>query len=276
VVHLFEAHGVRHFRVEDSTPPAGTLTRLSRRIVESPLAGRVRLSGFSRVDTNRDEDFELLREAGVVALFFGIESMEPETLRAFGKGFPPEQVEATLARVHGAGIATVGSFIFPAPGQTRAQADRNLAGIRRLQGVLDSLIALPAGVYPYSEWGRHPGRYRVELDAGYVEKAVVFPIKHIQPMHLWPDPPFRYDVFDKPAATVRFADIVAAFEELMDVVRGELGFPGMPDYYYLLADLVGREPAAVVPELVQRMVARDYEGIARLLGRYDLADDSGG
>jgi len=266
LVHLHDAHGVHHFRIEDSTPPAGTLTRLARRILDSHLAGRVRLSGFSRVDTNRDEDFGLLREAGVLALFFGIESMDPETLRALGKGFQPKQVEATLKTVHAAGIATVGSFIFPAPGQTRAQADRNLAGIRRLGDTLDSLIALPAGVYPPTEWGRHPARYRIELDDDFIAKAAIFPIKHIQPMHLWPDPPFRYEVFGKPASDVRFADIVAAWEELVGVVRGELGIPGMPDYYYLLADLVGQDPVKAVPEMVGLMVARDYAGLARLFG----------
>ncbi len=265
--HLYDAHGVRHFRVEDSTPPAGTMTRLARKILDSPMAGEVRLSGFSRVDTNSEEDFEVLREAGVLALFFGIESMDPETLTAFGKGFTPEQVRSTVEAVHGAGIATVGSFIYPAPGQTRAQLERNLEGIGRLRGILDSLIALPAGIYPPTEWGRHPARYKIELEEDFIAKAAIFPIKHMQPMHLWPDPPFRYEVLGKPAAEVRFSDIIAAFEDFLGVVREDMGFPGMPDYYYLLADLVGRPPAAAFPEMIRHMVGRDYPGLASLFGR---------
>jgi len=265
--HLYEAHGVRHFRVEDSTPPAGTMTQLARLILDSPMAGQVRLSGFSRVDTNQDEDFSILREAGVLALFFGIESMDPETLTAFGKGFTPEQVLSTVAAVHDAGIAAVGSFIYPAPGQTRAQLDRNLAGIERLRGHLDSLIALPAGIYPPTEWGRHPARYKIELDDDFIAKAAIFPIKHIQPMHLWPDPPFRYEVLGKPASEVRFVDIVRAFEEFLGIVRNDMGFPGMPDYYYLLADLVGRPAERAVPEMVERMVQRDYRGLSEIFGR---------
>ncbi len=263
--HLHEVHGVRHFRVEDSTPPAGALTALARLVVSSPLAGQVRFSGFSRVDTNQAEDFSMLREAGFLALFFGIESMDPETLTAFGKGFTPETVRATLSATHDAGIATVGSFIYPAPGQTKEQLARNLAGIEDIRDDLDSLIALPAGVYPPTEWGRNPARYKIELDDDYIAKAAIFPIKHIQPMHLWPEPPFRYDVFGKPASEVRFRDIVAAFEDFLAVVRG-LGLPGMPDYYYLLADLLGRDPEEAVPEMVGLMIDRDYQGIGALFG----------
>ena len=266
ILGVFQGTGVRHFRVEDSTPPAGTMTQLALRILDSPMAGEVRLSGFSRVDTNRDEDFTILREAGMLALFFGIESMDPETLAALGKGFDPDQVQSTIEAVHAAGIATVGSFIYPAPGQTRAQLNRNLAGIERLCGTLDSLIALPAGVYPLTEWGRHPARYKIELEDDFIAKAAIFPIKHIQPMHLWPDPPFRYEVLGKAAADVRFADIVAAFEEFLGVVRQDMGFPGMPDYYYLLADLLGRPPGDAVPQMVKRMVTRDYSGLAGAFG----------
>ena len=60
--------------------------------------------------------------------------------------------------------------------------------------------------------------------------------------------------------------IIHPIVELVGVVRGELGIPGMPDYYYLLADLVGQDPVKAVPEMVGLMVARDYAGLARLFG----------
>ena len=116
-------------------------------------------------------------------------------------------------------------------------------------------------------WGRHPARYKIELEEDFIAKAAIFPIKHMQPMHLWPDPPFRYEVLGKPAAEVRFSDIIAAFEDFLGVVREDMGFPGMPDYYYLLADLVGRPPAAAFPEMIRHMVGRDYPGLASLFGR---------
>lgn len=260
---LFDA-GITHFRVEDSTPPANALSRLAQALLDSKLRGKVKLSAFSRVDTNRDEDFYTLREAGVLSLFFGVEAMDDEMLEKLGKGFSTAQVLETVRSAHDAGIRTVGSFIYPMPGQTRAQADSNLEGIRALAPYLDSLLALPGGVYPPTDWGRNPEKYGIVLDEDFLRQATIYPIKSILPLKYWPQPPFSYELFGKPAESVTFADIVAAYDEFIAVVRNDLNIPAIPDYYFLIADLLGADHASATGRLVKLMVTRDYEGVREM------------
>ena len=264
IEHLYNRAGIRHFRVEDSTPPAGTLTSLARLILDSPMAGQIKLSAFSRVDTNRNEDFGLLREAGIISLFFGVEALDDDMLLSLGKGFDSRTAGETLRKAHAAGIRTVGSFIYPIPGQSSTQRDKNLDGIRRIADVLDSLIALPAGVYPPTEWGRNPDKFGIVLEDDYMAKCVIYPIKSIQPLRFWPQPPFSYELFGIPGQDVRFADIVSAYEDFVRVVREELKIPGLPDYYFLLGELLGQDAPTVTTRLVEGMVTRDYDALYSL------------
>jgi hypothetical protein len=266
MVELHTARGVRHFRIEDSTPPRGALTALAGAILDSPLRDRVLLSGFARADANRDEDFALLYRAGFRALFFGVESLDDATLRRLGKGFEYATVKATLGKVHAAGIRTVGSFIFPTPGETQASMDNTLARIRELRPVLDALVVTPAGVYTPSDWGRHPERYGIRLAPDYVRACVIYPIKYLIPLRHWKPLPFTYDLMGKPAADVTFADIVAAQEAFTAVVRKDLGIPGLPDYYFLAADLMGRPPAEATQHIVGAMMQRDSAALRAALG----------
>lgn len=264
ILHLYREAGIRHFRVEDSTPPAGTLTQLARAILDSPLAGKIKLSAFSRVDTNRNEDFGLLKEAGIVSLFFGVEALDDDMLLALGKGFDSALAGETLRKAHHAGIKTVGSFIFPIPGQTAAQREGNLEGIRRVADVLDSLIALPAGIYPPTEWGRNPEKFGIVLEEDYMAKCVIYPIKSIQPLRFWPPPPFSYELFGTPGEEVQFNDIVETYEQFVQIVRQEMQIPGLPDYYFLLGEMLDQDAPAVTAKIVEGMVKRDYDAIYQL------------
>ena len=169
-----------------------------------------------------------------------------------------------MGRAHAAGIRTVGSFIYPMPGQTRVQADSNLEGIKALAPHLDSLLALPGGVYPPTDWGRNPEKYGIRLDDDFLRQATIYPIKSIQPLKYWPEPPFSYELFGKPAAEVTFADLVAAYDDFISIVRKKLCIPAIPDYYFLLASLLGADHASATGRLVELMVTRNYKGVREL------------
>ena len=102
-----------------------------------------------------------MAEAGILSLFFGLESLDDERLATLQKGFEYEAIRETLTRAHAAGIRTVGSFIFPTPGETEKSMQTTLAHLRELRPLLDSAVVLPAGVYPPTEWGVHPERYGI-------------------------------------------------------------------------------------------------------------------
>lgn len=258
---LHRDFGVTHFRVQDSTPPRGALTALAQALRDSPLCGNVRMAAFARVDVHRDEDFALLREAGFMAMFFGIESLDPETLVRLQKGISVEAALDTLHRAHAAGIFTVGSFIFPLPGATRESMQVTLERIAGCRSDLDALLVLPAGIYPPTPWGRTPGQYGIRLSPDYIRESIIYPIKYLIPLRDWKPLPFSYDLMGKPAAEVTFADIVDAQETFCAEVRGRMGIPAVPDHYVLLAALAGREPVEFTRQAVGCIATRDYEGL---------------
>ncbi len=264
-ITALHAQGVTHFRIEDSTPPPLALTRLAEALLRSPLRDRVRLCAFSRVDQNRAEDYVRLRAAGVVSLFFGIESLDDDRLGKLRKGFHASAVANTLAHAHAAGIRTVASFIVPTPGETEASLATTIARLGELRAHLDSVVVLPAGVYPPTEWGRHPERHGIRLAPDYLEAGIVYPMKYLVPLEHWKPLPFTYDLLGKPAAEVTFADIIQTQRAFTRVVREEYKLPGIPDYYFLMADRLGQAPAETARTIVGLIMQRDYAGLRRLL-----------
>jgi radical SAM superfamily enzyme YgiQ (UPF0313 family) len=261
---LYHRRGVTHFRLEDSTPPRMALTEFAAAVESSDLRGRIRLSAFSRVDSNSGEDFRLIRKAGFLSLFFGLESFDDTNLVRLCKGTTYAGIRDTLTRAHAAGLFTVGCFIFPTPGETRESRDTTLARILELKPVLDSVLVVPAGIYPPTAWGRDPDKYGIRLAADYVRQAMIYQIKFEVPLEHWRPFPFSYRLFDREPADVTFADIVAAHKEFVLKVKNEFGIPRVPDYYLLLADWTKRSPPELARDMVGCLMQRDYAGLARL------------
>ncbi len=260
-------HGVKRFRIEDSTPPGNALTELAESIVSSGLQKDISLSAFSRVDMNSGEDFSLLKEAGFVSLFFGLESLDDDHLKRMRKGFKFEAVGETLEKAHSAGIKTVGSFMFPSPGETRITMETTLQRIAELRPVLDSVLVLPATVPPNTEWARSPSDFGIKLDADYIEQSIIYSVKYEVPIEHWKPLPFTYDLEGIPAEKVTFADIARLNTEFTSRIRNEIGIPRIPDYYFLLADFAGKDPETTWKTIVGSIMKRDYERLRDFFGK---------
>jgi radical SAM superfamily enzyme YgiQ (UPF0313 family) len=253
-----------HFRIEDSTPPKNSLSELSKAILNSKLKGKIKLCGFSRVDYNAQKSFDLLKKAGFVALFFGIESLDKENLIKLKKGITRQQIKDCIKEASEAGIYTVGSFIFPIPEETKQSMENTLKGIKELKPYLSSLLALPAGVYSPTEWGKNPEKYGIKLDDDYVEKTVIYPLKYLIPFKYWPPFPFKYILMNKTIEEVDFKYIVEVYQNFMDKVASDFQIPSIPDYYFLLADLLGNDYITTTKTIIQNMVIRNYSAIEKL------------
>jgi len=71
------------------------------------------LIAFARVDVSKKPDLlELMRPAGVKALFVGFESINDETLRLYKKGQTLEKIEKSVDIIHSHDIKIVGSMVF--------------------------------------------------------------------------------------------------------------------------------------------------------------------
>ena len=104
-VEALRARGVRNFRIADSTPPPRQLTDFARGLHKRD----VKFTAFSRVDQNREEDFDLLAKAGFVSLFFGLESLDDEGLKRIRKGTTYDEMKVSLRAAKEAGLFVVGS-----------------------------------------------------------------------------------------------------------------------------------------------------------------------
>ncbi|MDD5455063.1 MAG: radical SAM protein [Candidatus Ratteibacteria bacterium] len=261
---LNSKYNAAHFRIEDSTPPKNALSELSKAILNSKLKSKIKLSAFSRVDSNAQESFALLKEAGFVALFFGIESLDDKNLVKLKKGITYKQINDSIKKANKAGIYTIGSFIFPIPGETKQSMGNTLKGINELKPFLSSLLVLPAGIYPNTEWSRNPSKFGIQLDDKFVEKFVIYPIKYLLPFQCWPPFPFKYEIMDKKVENVDFEYILEIYRTFLDKVSKEFKIPSIPDYYFLLADLLKGNYTSVTKAIINYMVSRDYPAIKNL------------
>jgi len=72
------------------------------------------------------EVLKKLKESGVVAIAFGIESADDTVLRSMKKGVTTEMMLKVLRDVKAAGIVSIGSFIFGDPAESRETVQRTL------------------------------------------------------------------------------------------------------------------------------------------------------
>ena len=68
-----------------------------------------------RIDVAKDPELlTLMKRAGCTYIYVGLESINPETLKALNKGQTPEQIESAINTIHNYGINIHGMFIFGA------------------------------------------------------------------------------------------------------------------------------------------------------------------
>ena len=89
-------------------------------------------SAFVRVDTVTEEILQHMKDAGCVAVAFGIESGNPEMLKRVKKGITVAQVRRAAALCRKVGIRPHASFIVGLPGETRETLNDSLTLAREL------------------------------------------------------------------------------------------------------------------------------------------------
>ena len=163
--------------------PAHTKELLRRMIAEKITP---KWSAQVRIDIAKDEELlSLMREAGCVLVYIGLESINPKTLEALNKGQTPEEIEYAIAKIQSLGINIHGMFIFGTDqddlatiGQTVRFAKRT--GLATVQFMI--LTPLP-GTHVFNEMEKN-GRL-ISRDWGYYDAHhVVFQPKNMTSLQL--------------------------------------------------------------------------------------------
>ena len=175
--------GAKAFRFSGSFTPSETYRGVALALAER--GAPYLFSGFAHVNGVEIDDLPLLRRAGLVALFFGIESGAWTLLTTtLGKRTLPARIKCALRAAMDAGIFVCGSVIFPAPGETETTAAQTRALLIDLFADRDhaSVLVLPALLQPGSRWWEEMERFGFEGD----REAIVEALSHRRTRHLLP------------------------------------------------------------------------------------------
>jgi radical SAM superfamily enzyme YgiQ (UPF0313 family) len=120
--------------------------KLLRRIIEEDFGFQAIV--LTRVEVAKDDELlSLMREAGIVYIFQGYESVQPETLTAYDKRQNITRIIGAIQKLHAFGFGILGSFVVGADTDT-------LETVRcTVEFVLEQRL-MSAFIYPI--WGHYP------------------------------------------------------------------------------------------------------------------------
>jgi radical SAM superfamily enzyme YgiQ (UPF0313 family) len=171
---------------------------------------QVRLTGQLRIHRKCDAAyFKKLRQAGFVALRFGIDAFSENTLRLQKKGYTTATVSQNLKDCWEAGIFSEVNWVIGVPGETEKDVDESIAFILehkpyigRLANI-NPLILVTGGVY----W-MEPEKHNIHFRGNKEELYRAYP--RAIPAHLW----YSTDPYiDENVRKRRFERIVLALHE---------------------------------------------------------------
>jgi radical SAM superfamily enzyme YgiQ (UPF0313 family) len=182
---------VRSLRFGGSCTPYELLNAFAAELVRTER--KLRFTSFAHVRGSDDADFDLLRQSGCEALFFGIESGSQQLLDTMRKGVKTDMIPAAIRGAKQAGIFTVGSLILPAPGEndrTRKETVDLLARERP-----DALTVQPPIVVPRTDWCERPEKYGISIRNRdkYLESAMHAKFNLLLPPAFWKSLPLLVD-----------------------------------------------------------------------------------
>ena len=150
--HGITAFRPAHLRPDGSWP--GSPTRSSRGLEVNFLLGH-----FASAQADH---FARMAQAGLRAIFFGIESGCPEVLnRAVGKGLDLARVRETVRAAQAAGIFVVTSMIVPLPIDTEETLAESLQFLREVRPTRCPCSSRALSAHP---WWNNPTAYELDFD----------------------------------------------------------------------------------------------------------------
>ncbi len=156
--------GIREFLFYDDTFTVNRLRvhEICRQIVKLSLD--IRWDIRARVDTVDEEMLKALKQAGCVAVHYGVEAGSEPILKRLNKGIDLPRVREVFKLTKKIGMETLAYFMLGNPGETLADIDRTLALARELQpDMLHLNVFMP---YPATRL------YREAQDSGVIREDV--------------------------------------------------------------------------------------------------------
>ncbi|MDP6943169.1 MAG: radical SAM protein [Myxococcota bacterium] len=180
MVALRRCHGVTTFPFWDDafTAHRPRLDSLCDAIMAEPALSGTSWTCITPANMVKPRDLKRMREAGCVAINFGIESADAAVLRTIEKGQRPDQVRAAVMAARAEGMSTVVNFMFGFPGEGVAELEATRSFMEELaphtdyfnsRGVLVPFPGTPVYErhhegYGFTDWWLDATRIPAELD----------------------------------------------------------------------------------------------------------------
>lgn len=226
-------HGAHAFRFAGSSTPGSLMAEVAEEVARRGL--KVRYSSFGHFASSQPRHFERMRQSGLHAMFFGLETGSEELLaRSVRKPIKLQQVRETVAAAKAAGIFVACSMIVPAPFETEETLEQSAQLIFELRP--DSVPVQFPGLFPGAPWLEDPREYGFEVDKDqYMRENLDYKFKMLFPPMFWEPLPYKLNGM----AFNEFTAITAKFVATLEA-NGIL--TNVPDDNALMASLVGMTP----------------------------------
>lgn len=188
---LGDRYALRSFRFAGSCTPYSLLNGFAAEVLRQGIP--LRYASFAHIRDSEEADFASIARSGCVALFFGLESGSQRILDAMHKRIRVGQMRETLRRAADAGIFTVGSLIFPAPGEDAESEAETLRLLR--EAPLRSVMFQAPVIAPRTAWFDNPAAYGIRIGnkRSYLDKALTWKVKLQLPPRFWDPLPVSVD-----------------------------------------------------------------------------------
>lgn len=249
---------VHTFRFAGSCTPYSVLNEFASALNER--GSRYMYASFAHVRHSEQADFKTIRDSGCVCLFFGVESGSQPVLNLMRKGTTTEQITRAIGSAREAGIFTVASIIYPAPGdneQSRAETLKLLSG-----HAPDSVVVSPAVVVPRTDWFERPDRYGVTFRdrTRYLEVGMRWKAKLLLPPSFWGPLPLWVNGRS-------FKQALKATSAFAAALRAAGLRTAVSDEAYLMSERAGMDAEDFRDETRAAFFAGDAERVRSLVGR---------
>ncbi len=259
---IIERHGSHAFRFAGSSTPGSLMAEVAREILARGL--KVRYTSFAHFASSLPQHYEVMRQSGLVSMFFGLETGSEELLRkATGKPLRMADVREAILAAKAAGIAVVCSMIVPLPFETEATLAESLKLLTELRP--DSVPVQFPGLLPGTPWFEEPEKYGFEVDREqFMRDNLDYKIKLLFPPMFWKPLPYRVN-------GMGFGEFVKITEGFVRTLEQEGLVTGVPDDNMLMAAMVGMTPKQFRDAARWMCATGDADGMGRMVAGFNKA-----
>ena len=253
---LLRRTGCPAFRLSGSYTPGAILQQIADHFLQDRFfqnQHRPLWTTFGHVKGSGDVDFRRIREAGCVALLFGVESGSQRILdEVLHKGIRVEQIRRTLTAVRQAGIKVLASLIYPNHTETEQTRQQTLDLLKETRPY--SALTLFPGLFPGSRWWEDPECYgfKVEDLEAYRRSLLGFKVRLFLPIEMW-------DLLEIELDGKEPKRVVDEYLEFSVAVRA-LGIrTGVPDEVVLFASILDQDPVVLRDQIFHSFLRGDSD-----------------